>query len=97
MHGFEGAIFGPPFYSRHVPEMVHDAKWFETEYADLVGDRKACVETALNNTALHAESRAIVSTLAHWWGSAPKEQIFSLAVYCESPGYGVCLTKLSHV
>ncbi|XP_076455865.1 putative malate dehydrogenase 1B [Babylonia areolata] len=80
VHGYDGAIWGPPSYSVPVLEMVHDSKWMEKEYLEQVEQRRSAVETALGHSSAGSAARAITSFMTHWWNGSPKGQMFSLAV-----------------
>lgn len=88
VHGYDGAIWGPPSYSVPVGEMVHDDKWLEGEYLEALEKRREMVEGALQHPKSMSHAASAASLLAHWWGGAPDGQIFSLGVYSEGL-YGI--------
>ncbi|KAK7480975.1 hypothetical protein BaRGS_00027790 [Batillaria attramentaria] len=88
VHGYDGAIWGPPWYSLSAVEMIHDNKWLEKEYLEEVENRKTAVETALGHAASASSARAISTMLTHWWNGSPLGQMFSLGV-CSEGLYGV--------
>ncbi|KAL8616452.1 hypothetical protein ACOMHN_041055 [Nucella lapillus] len=83
VHGYDGAMWGPPSYSLPVVEMVHDNKWLEKEYLEQVEQRQRAVGTALGHQASGSAARAVTSMLTHWWNGSPLGQIFSVAVLSE--------------
>ena len=80
VHGYDGAVWGPPSYSLPVVEMVHDNKWLEKEYLELVKQRQSTAETALGHSTAITMGRAVTSMLSHWWNGSPLGQMFSLGV-----------------
>jgi len=89
VHGFDGAVWGgPPSYSVSVEEMVHDQKWLEKEYLELVNGRTVAVETGLGHSCAASSARSLITMLTHWWSGSPLGQVFSLAV-CSDGWYGV--------
>ena len=49
VHKFEGAVVGPDWFSLPVPEMVHDDKWLDGEFLELLSGRKELVESTLTH------------------------------------------------
>ncbi|XP_046381938.2 putative malate dehydrogenase 1B isoform X2 [Haliotis rufescens] len=88
VHGYDGAIWGPPSYSVSAQEMIHNDKWIEKEYVELVEARRSTVEAALGHPASMAHASAVATTLKHWTNGTPKGQMFSLGV-CSEGWYGV--------
>ncbi|KAG9332939.1 hypothetical protein JZ751_014034 [Albula glossodonta] len=76
----EGAVWGPPTFSRPVLEMIHDRKWLESDFLRLAGSRRATVATTTQRTAALSAANGIASVLRAWEsGSAPGE-VCSLGV-----------------
>ena len=88
VHGYDGAIIGPPSFSLPVPEMVYDRKWLETEFLELVIKKKFKAEQAMKRAASISVSSAICTTLNHWCNGSPSGQMFSLGVISEG-WYGI--------
>ena len=80
VHGYDGAIWGPPSFSLPAPEMIWDKAWMEKEYLELVKTRHDKMTESLNHQPSMSEGGAITSTLQHWWNGSPSGQMFSLAV-----------------
>ncbi|XP_002740667.1 putative malate dehydrogenase 1B [Saccoglossus kowalevskii] len=80
VHGYDGAIWGPPTFNRPVMEMVHDNKWLETEFLDLVKARKETVEGTLGHNTSMSNAAAITTLLHDWWNGSPPGRIYSLGV-----------------
>ena len=83
VHGYEGAITGPPAYSVPAVEMVHDDKWLATEFVELLQKRRECVEESLRRSGAVAQAGAILDTLRDWCSGSPEDQVFSLGVFSE--------------
>ena len=49
IHGYDGAIWGPPSYSVPGKDMVHDDKWLETEFLELLAARRGTIENELRH------------------------------------------------
>ncbi|ESO90176.1 hypothetical protein LOTGIDRAFT_123956 [Lottia gigantea] len=88
VRNYDGAIWGPPSFTLPAVEMLHDNKWIEGEYLEIVQQRKTKVREALNHSASVSFSSAIITMLQHWWNGTPKGQLFSLAV-CSEGWYDV--------
>ncbi|CAH1774249.1 unnamed protein product, partial [Owenia fusiformis] len=88
IHGYDGAIWGPPSFSVDCAEMVHDDKWLEKEFVELLKTRQENVETMLQHGGHFSQAAAIVSAMTQWWNGSPPGQTFSLGVYSEG-WYGV--------
>ncbi|KAK3106523.1 hypothetical protein FSP39_021842 [Pinctada imbricata] len=88
VHGYDGAIWGPPFFSLPAKEMIWDKKWLDTEFIDLIRNRKAKVEELLGHRAAMSQGAIVASQLEQWWNGSPDGQMFSLAV-CSDGWFGV--------
>ncbi|XP_060067943.1 putative malate dehydrogenase 1B [Ylistrum balloti] len=88
VHGYEGAIWGPPTFSLPTKEMIWDKQWLAKEFPEIVRTRKAVVEEALMHGAYMSKAAAISTMISHWWSGSPSGQTFSLAV-CSDGWYGV--------
>lgn len=89
VHGYDGAIWGPPSFSIPVQEMIHDKKWLETEFYEVVAKHKASVETMLNHPKSMSQGAAVATLLNHWWTGSPEGHVFSLGILSE----GIIRTK----
>jgi len=83
VHHYDGAIWGPPSFSLSVLGMIHDDKWVQNEFPNLVKTRREKIEKALEHSAAASHAAAVTSLLQHWWCGSPQGQIFSLSVYSE--------------
>ena len=81
--GYDGAIYGPPTFSRSVTEMVHDNKWLSTEFLETLSQRRSSLEPMLKHPASGSMGAAVTSLLNHWSNGSPEGQMFSLGVYSE--------------
>lgn len=88
VHGYDGAIWGPPSFSVSTKEMVADDKWLQGEFLELLGKRRETVETSLRHPATFSHAASAVTLLNHWWNGSPKGQMFSLGV-CSEGWYDV--------
>ena len=80
VHGYDGAIWGPPSFSVPARDMVADEKWLQTEFMELLGNRREAVETQLLHKATFSHAASAVTLLNHWWNGSPEGQIFSLGI-----------------
>ena len=100
VHGYEGAIWGPPTYSRPVREVVHDDKWLETEYLEDLKKHEGTVEECMKHRACCSMAHSAVSLLTDWWnGSSKGGAVYSLGVFSEgmsSQTTTVCETQHIH-
>lgn len=83
VYKYEGAIWGPPSFSRPVTEVVHDEKWLQTEYPQLLQNHPDALATMLNHKVAMSEAHALTSILTHWYNGSPDKEIFSLGVYSD--------------
>lgn len=80
VHGCEGAIWGPPSYSRPIKDMVHDDKWLQNEYLQTVKTHAERLQNALQRPASVSAAHAVVATISDWWSGDNNGQIYSLGV-----------------
>ena len=80
VHLYDGAIWGPPWYSRKIAEMVHDDKWLATEFLTTIAARRELMETAMKHSAAVSLATAVVTCVDHWWNGSPPGQNFSMTV-----------------
>lgn len=83
VHGYEGAITGPPSFSVSVVEMVHDDKWLAGEFLEMLKKHRSMMEEMLRHPAAMAQAAALCSFVRDWWHGTPEGQIFSLGVCSE--------------
>lgn len=83
VHGYDGAIWGPPSFSLPAPEMLWDKIWMEKEFIELVKTRREKMTELLRHGPSMSAGGAINSMLKHWWNGSPTGQMFSLAVCSE--------------
>ncbi|KAL3837166.1 hypothetical protein ACJMK2_022543 [Sinanodonta woodiana] len=88
VHGYDGAIWGPPSFSLPAKEMVFDKKWLETEFPELVRSRQEKELAMTRHPSAMSQASIINTTLEYWWNGSPSGQMFSLAV-CSEGWYGV--------
>ncbi len=86
VHGYDGAIWGPPSFSLSAIEMVHDNKWLTTEFEELLANRKKEIRSAQNGVSSASQAAAVVTMMNHWWNGSPQGQIFSLGVSSQGKG-----------
>jgi malate/lactate dehydrogenase len=84
VHGYDGAIWGPPSYSIAVQEMIYDKKWLEEEFFEAVSRHRETMETMLKKPKCMSQGAAIATLLKHWWsGESGGGHVFSLGVCSE--------------
>jgi malate/lactate dehydrogenase len=83
VHNFDGAIWGPPFYSRPVKELIYDKKWLEKDFLEMVNSRQQSLVTTMNHRNSTSHSAALATLLQHWLQGSPEGQVFSLGVHSE--------------
>lgn len=83
IHGYDGAIWGPPSFSIPLLEMLYDKKWLEGEFYELPPKRKEIVEAALKKPKDMSHAAAVATLLGHWCQGCSDGRIFSLGVYSE--------------
>ncbi|KAK6970038.1 malate dehydrogenase 1B [Biomphalaria glabrata] len=88
VHGYDGAITGPSWYSVNAIEMLHDNKWLSSEFPALVSARHLKVSRVMGRSTSLSTANSISTLLKLWFRGSPHGQIFSLAVYSEG-WYGV--------
>uniref|UniRef100_UPI0037E7BBA0 putative malate dehydrogenase 1B n=1 Tax=Semicossyphus pulcher TaxID=241346 RepID=UPI0037E7BBA0 len=80
---YDGAIKGPAFFSQPVLKILHERKWLETDFQDLVCRRRAAVASQTCRAAAMSDANGILTVLKVWNGNP--DEVFSLGVSC--PGY----------
>ncbi|XP_005110664.2 putative malate dehydrogenase 1B, partial [Aplysia californica] len=88
VHNYDGAVWGPYWYSVDAVEMIHENKWILKEFPGLVDSRNEKVAGAMQRSTSLSSANALASTLKHWCRGSPSGQMFSLGVYSEG-WYGV--------
>ncbi|AWO95763.1 putative malate dehydrogenase 1B [Scophthalmus maximus] len=84
---FNGAIKGPAFFSQSLSKIVHDRKWFETSFQDLVRCQRAAVASKTCQAAAMSAANGILTILKAWNGTCSPDEVFSLGVVC--PGRNI--------
>ncbi|KAF0044881.1 hypothetical protein F2P81_001410 [Scophthalmus maximus] len=79
---FNGAIKGPAFFSQSLSKIVHDRKWFETSFQDLVRCQRAAVASKTCQAAAMSAANGILTILKAWNGTCSPDEVFSLGVVC---------------
>uniref|UniRef100_A0A8D3A247 Malate dehydrogenase 1B, NAD (soluble) n=1 Tax=Scophthalmus maximus TaxID=52904 RepID=A0A8D3A247_SCOMX len=80
---FNGAIKGPAFFSQSLSKIVHDRKWFETSFQDLVRCQRAAVASKTCQAAAMSAANGILTILKAWNGTCSPDEVFSLGVVCD--------------
>ena len=94
VHNFDGAVWGPPFFSLPVTEMIHDKAWLKNDFLNLVEKRQSSVEEALSHRAAMSHASALISLIRHWTTGAPSGQTFSLGV-CSNGKFNLIISTLN--
>ncbi|XP_073318727.1 putative malate dehydrogenase 1B [Pagrus major] len=82
---YDGAIKGPAFFSQPVEKILHERKWLETDFQDLVRCQRAAVASKTCRAADMSLANGIVTVLKAWNGICGPDEVFSMGVLC--PGY----------
>ncbi|CAL1539603.1 unnamed protein product [Lymnaea stagnalis] len=88
IHGYDGAIKGPYWYTVSAMEMLHDNKWVVSELPGLVASRHIKVARVMGRSTSLSTANSIATLLQHWYRGSPHGELFSLGVYSEG-WYGV--------
>ncbi|XP_074652629.1 putative malate dehydrogenase 1B isoform X2 [Tubulanus polymorphus] len=83
VHHYDGAVWGPPFYSVPVLEKIYDRKWLESEFMETVNQREENLKTALRHHSATSHGSAISTLLSHWFQGCSRGEIYSLVVKSE--------------
>ncbi|KAJ8394487.1 hypothetical protein AAFF_G00044970 [Aldrovandia affinis] len=76
----EGAIWGPPEFSRPVPEIIYDWKWLESDFLNLVGSQRTTVATKTQRPAALSAANGIAAVLRAWDSDSAPGEVSSLGV-----------------
>ncbi|TKS66338.1 putative malate dehydrogenase 1B [Collichthys lucidus] len=82
---YDGAIKGPAFFSQPVRKILHDRKWLETDFQDLVCRQRAAVASKSCQAAGMSVANGILTVLKAWNGICGPHEVFSMGVLC--PGF----------
>ncbi|XP_042368979.1 putative malate dehydrogenase 1B [Plectropomus leopardus] len=79
---YDGAIKGPAFFSQPAKKILHDRKWLETDFQDLVRYQRAAVAAKKCRAAAMSLTNGILAVLKAWNGICSPDEVFSLGVLC---------------
>ncbi|XP_075950591.1 putative malate dehydrogenase 1B [Anarhichas minor] len=79
---YDGAIRGPAFFSQPAQTILHDRKWLETDFQDLVRCRRAAVASKSCRAAAMSAANGILAVLKAWNGICSPDEVFSTGVLC---------------
>ncbi|KAM7365317.1 hypothetical protein PAMP_016259 [Pampus punctatissimus] len=79
---YDGAIKGPPFFSQPVLQVLHDRKWLETEFQDIVRRQRAAVVSKSCHRAAMSAANGILTVLKAWNGTSSPDKVLSVGVLC---------------
>ncbi|KAM9334300.1 putative malate dehydrogenase 1B [Symphorus nematophorus] len=79
---YNGAIKGPPFFSQAVQKVLHERKWLETDFQDLVCRQRAAVASKTCRAAAMSAANGILTVLKAWNGICGPDEVFSMGVLC---------------
>ena len=80
VHLYDGAVWGPPWYSRKILDMVHDETWIAGEYLSLVEGRRELVHAELKHPMGMSMAEAVVNCINYWWNGSPPGEMYSMTV-----------------
>ncbi|XP_056286992.1 putative malate dehydrogenase 1B isoform X2 [Pseudoliparis swirei] len=79
---YDGPIKGPAFFSQKVQHILHDRKWLETDFQDLVRCQRAAVSSKSLRAAAMTTANGILAVLKAWDGTCSPDELFSMGVLC---------------
>ncbi|XP_051284206.1 putative malate dehydrogenase 1B [Dicentrarchus labrax] len=82
---YDGAIKGPAFFSQPIQKILHDRKWLQTDFQELVGCQRAAVASKSGRAAAMSLANGILAVLKAWNGICGPDEVFSVGVLC--PGF----------
>ncbi|XP_076021556.1 putative malate dehydrogenase 1B [Genypterus blacodes] len=82
---YNGAIMGPHFFSHMVLQLLHDKQWLQTDFQELVRERRAAVASRARRTAAMSAANGILAVLRAWNGGGGADELLSVGV--SSPGH----------
>ncbi|XP_038574952.1 putative malate dehydrogenase 1B isoform X2 [Micropterus salmoides] len=82
---YGGAIKGPAFFSQPVQTILHDRKWLQQDFEDLVCSQRAAVVSKTCRAAAMSAANGILTVLKAWNGICSPDEVFSMGALC--PGY----------
>ncbi|XP_054479433.1 putative malate dehydrogenase 1B [Anoplopoma fimbria] len=82
---YDGAIKGPAFFSQPAQKILHERKWLEKDFQDLVRCQRASVASMSCRAAAMSATNGILAVLNAWNGICSPDEVFSVGVLC--PGY----------
>nr|XP_039250075.1 putative malate dehydrogenase 1B [Styela clava] len=87
-HNYDGAVWGPDWFSRPVIEMVYDNKWLSTDFISDLQKHETTLKEQLHHDGSVSAASALSSLMHDWFLGSKGDEMFSLGV--ESEGwYGV--------
>ncbi|TNN51473.1 putative malate dehydrogenase 1B [Liparis tanakae] len=79
---YDGPIKGPAFFSQKVQHILHDRKWLETDFQDLVRGQRAAASSKSLRAAAMMTANGILAVLKAWDGTCSRDELFSMGVLC---------------
>uniref|UniRef100_A0A8C2WSZ1 Malate dehydrogenase 1B, NAD (soluble) n=1 Tax=Cyclopterus lumpus TaxID=8103 RepID=A0A8C2WSZ1_CYCLU len=79
---YDGAIKGPAFFSQKAQNILHDRKWLETDFQELVRCQRAAVVSKSLRAAAMTAANGILAVLKAWNGICSPDEVFSMGVLC---------------
>uniref|UniRef100_A0A3Q3W212 Lactate/malate dehydrogenase C-terminal domain-containing protein n=1 Tax=Mola mola TaxID=94237 RepID=A0A3Q3W212_MOLML len=79
---YDGPIKGPAFFSIPVLKIIHERKWLETEFQDLVRSQRAAVVSGTCRATGMSSTNGILTVLKSWNGLCGPDEVFSMGVHC---------------
>ncbi|XP_070813780.1 putative malate dehydrogenase 1B [Chaetodon trifascialis] len=79
---YNGAIKGPAFFSQPVQKILHESKWLETDFQDLVCCQRAAVASKTCRAAAMSAANGILTVLQAWNGLCGPDEVLSMGVLC---------------
>ncbi|XP_049426207.1 putative malate dehydrogenase 1B isoform X2 [Epinephelus fuscoguttatus] len=79
---YDGAIKGPAFFSQPASKILHERKWLETDFQDLVRRQRAAVASKTCRAAAMSLANGILAILKAWNGIRGPDEVLSVGVLC---------------
>ncbi|XP_043934183.1 putative malate dehydrogenase 1B isoform X1 [Protopterus annectens] len=83
VYRYNSAIWGPPYFSRPVLDMVYDRQWLEKEFVTAVNSHRQTVKAKVQHPLGLSAAAAIATVLHYWYQDSPSGEIISLGVISE--------------
>lgn len=80
VYNYDGAVWGPPWFSRVLTEVASDTKWLEGDFIEEQCEQKVTTRTLMGRPTSMSEAAAIAQLLTEWVHGSVNDEITSLGV-----------------